>query len=289
MILATLQAASQAGEAAGAAPAPPPAEAFDVSALILHHISDGHDIEIPFTQQVIQLPRLHIGSLDISITRHVVMMWIASAILFLLAWSAARATKEPVPRGFRNALEALIKYLRDEIVRKAIGPEEGDRFLPYLLTCFFFIWTCNLLGLVPGMSTATSNIGVTAALAGLAFLVIQGAGIREYGLWKHLKHIVPGGLPLWLYPIMIPVEILSLFTKPFALCIRLFANMTAGHVVIIGLISLIFILKTAWASLFAVPFTLFIFVLELLVCFIQAYIFTTLVSTFIGMSVHPSH
>jgi F-type H+-transporting ATPase subunit a len=111
----------------------------------------------------------------------------------------------------------------------------------------------------------------------------------KFGVLGHLKNIVPGGLPLWLYPIMIPVEILGLFTKPFALCIRLFANMTSGHVVIIGLISLIFILKTAWVAAVSVPFTLFIFVLELLVCFIQAFIFTTLVSTFIGMSVHPSH
>jgi F-type H+-transporting ATPase subunit a len=139
------------------------------------------------------------------------------------------------------------------------------------------------------MSTPTSNIGVTAALAGIAFVIIQAAGIRQLGFMTHVKNIVPGGLPIWLYPIMIPVEILGLLTKPFALCIRLFANMTAGHVVIIGLISLIFILKTAWMATVSVPFTLFIYVLELLVCFLQAYIFTVLVSTFIGMSAHPAH
>jgi F-type H+-transporting ATPase subunit a len=119
--------------------------------------------------------------------------------------------------------------------------------------------------------------------------MIHFAGIRQYGVVKHFQHVMPGGLPAWLYPIMLPVEILGMFTKPFALCIRLFANMTAGHVVIIGLISLIFILKSIWVAAFSVPFTLFIFVLELLVCFIQAFIFTTLVSTFIGMSVHPAH
>ena len=263
-------------------------EAFNVSDLIMHHITNSHEIEIPFTHYAIPLPRIHLGGFDFSITKHVVMMWIACAVLFGLAWLAARRASDPVPTGWRNGFEMIIKYLRDEIVRKTIG-HDGDKYLSYLLTCFFFIWTCNLLGLIPSMSTPTSNIGVTAALAGLAFIMIQFAGIRQYGLVKHLKHIVPGGLPLWLYPIMIPVEILGVLTKPFALCIRLFANMTAGHVVIIGLISLIFILKSVWVAAFSVPFTLFIFVLELLVCFIQAFIFTTLVSTFIGMSVRPAH
>jgi F-type H+-transporting ATPase subunit a len=271
-----------------ATPAPPAEGAFDVGELINHHITDGNAIEIPFTHASIPLGKIHIGAVDLSITRHVVMMWIAFAVLLLLGLSATRRVKDPVPRGWRTVFEVFIRYIRDEIARKTIG-DEGDRYLPYLLTCFFFIWTCNLLGLVPGLSTPTSNISVTAALAVLAFVMIHLAGIREYGIVKHLKHIMPGGLPAWLYPIMLPVEILSMFTKPFALCIRLFANMTAGHVVIIGLISLIFILKSVWVAAFSVPFTLFIFVLELLVCFIQAYIFTTLVSTFIGMSVRPAH
>jgi F-type H+-transporting ATPase subunit a len=270
------------------APAPAAEGAFNVSDLIMTHISDGHEIEIPFTHVSIPLPHLHAFGLDLSITRHVAMMWIACVILFLLAWGASRTASRPVPSGWRAVFEVFIKYIRDEIARKSIG-HDADRYLPYLLTCFFFIWTCNLLGLIPGMSTPTSNIGVTAALAGLAFVMIHVAGMRQFGVIHHLKNVMPGGLPLWLYPIMLPVEILGLFTKPFALCIRLFANMTAGHVVIIGLISLIFILKTAWMAAVSVPFTLFIYVLELLVCFIQAYIFTTLVSTFIGMSVHPAH
>jgi F-type H+-transporting ATPase subunit a len=263
-------------------------EAFDVSGLIMHHLTNSNEIEVPFTHLSIPLPRIHIGAFDLSVTKHVVMMWIACAILFVLARLAARRASDPVPTGWRNGFEVLIKYLRDEIVRKTIG-HDADKYLSYLLTCFFFIWTCGLLGLVPSMSTPTSNIAVTATLAILAFLVIQVAGMVKFGVLGHLKNIVPGGLPVWLYPIMIPVEILGLFTKPFALCIRLFANMTAGHVVILGLISLIFILKTAWVATVSVPFTLFIFVLELLVCFIQAFIFTTLVSTFIGMSVHPAH
>jgi F-type H+-transporting ATPase subunit a len=280
-------AATQVATAA-AAQAPTTEGAFNVSELINHHITDGNEIEIPFTHASIPLWKIQIGTVDLSITRHVVMMWIAFAVLLLLGLIAARRAKDPVPRGWRTVFEVFIKYLRDEIARKTIG-DDGDRYLPYLLTSFFFIWTCNLLGLIPGLSTPTSNISVTAALALLAFFMIHLSGIRHYGIVKHLKHVMPGGLPAWLYPIMLPVEILGMFTKPFALCIRLFANMTAGHVVIIGLISLIFILKSIWVAAFSVPFTLFIFVLELLVCFIQAFIFTTLVSTFIGMSVRPAH
>ena len=268
--------------------APHSGDGFDVADLIMTHITDGHEIEIPFTHIEIPLPHIHLLGVDLSITRHVVMMWIACLLLLAIARFAASRVDRSVPSGWRAIFEVFIKYIRDEIARKSIG-HEADRYLPYLLTCFFFIWTCNLFGLIPGMSTATSNIGVTATLAALAFFMIHLAGIRQYGFVKHVKNVMPGGLPLWLYPIMLPVEILGLFTKPFALCIRLFANMTAGHVVIIGLISLIFILKSAWVAAVSVPFTLFIYVLELLVCFIQAYIFTTLVSTFIGMSVHPAH
>ena len=281
-----IAAAAAAAEAATPAQAQP--ENFNVSELIMHHITDSHEFEIPFTHKSIELPRLHVGRFDISITNHVVMLWLGALILFVAAFTAARRAADPVPSGIRNFFEAIIKYLRDEIVRKAIG-HDADKYLPYLMTCFFFIWTCNLLGLVPGLSTPTSNIAVTAVLAIVAFIVIQLAGIVKYGVLGHAKNVVPGGLPMWLYPIMIPVEILGLFTKPFALCIRLFANMIAGHVVIIGLISLIFILKSVWVAGVSVPFTLFIFVLELLVCFIQAFIFTTLVATFIGMSAHPAH
>jgi F-type H+-transporting ATPase subunit a len=268
--------------------APETGSGFSVTDLIMGHILDSREIEIPFTHTAIALPPLHLGPYDLSITRSVVMMWIASGLLLVVTLAAARRAKDAVPTGSRNVLEVFVKYFREEIAGKLIG-HDSDRYLPYLLTCFFFVWFCNMVGLIPGFATPTGNISVTACLAGLAFLTIQGAGVRQYGLVKHLKNVVPGGLPLWLYPIMVPVEILGQFTKPFALCIRLFANMTAGHVVIIGLISLIFILKSAWVATVAVPFTLFIFVLELLVCFIQAYIFTTLVATFIGMSAHPAH
>ncbi len=266
----------------------PPGEAFNPGELIMHHILDSREIEVPFTGQVIELPEWKVGGVDLSITRTVVMMWIASALLVVLLVLAARRAKEAVPRGLRGLLEILILFIRDEVARKALG-HDADRYLGFLLTSFFFILMCNLLGLIPGMSTATGSISVTAALAGMAFVTIQMAGIREHGFVGHFRNLLPGGLPGWLVPIMLPAEIIGVFTKPFALCIRLFANMTAGHVVILSLVSLIFIMKTVYFAAISVPFTLFVYLLEILVAFLQAFIFTLLTAYFIGMAAHPAH
>ena len=281
-------AAAQGGQAAHGAQAA--GAEFDPAGTILHHILDSHEIEIPFTGRSIELPRLELFGIDVSITRNVVMMWIAAAILLLLFWIASRQARRPqeAPRGLRGMLEPIILYIRDEIVRKSMG-KEGDAYLPFFLTVFFFILACALLGLVPGFGTPTSAIGVTAALAGIVLVLTQWAGIRHHGVVGHFRNLVPHGLPAWLLPIMIPVELLGVFARPFALAIRLFANMMAGHVVIISLISLIFIMETLLVAPVSVAFTLFIFVLELMVAFIQAYIFTMLAALFIGMSVHPAH
>jgi F-type H+-transporting ATPase subunit a len=216
------------------------------------------------------------------------MMWIVCALLVGLFALAARHTKDPVPKGLRALFEIFIVFVRDEIGRKSIGPH-ADRYVGYLLTTFFFVLFCNLLGLIPGLSTATGNISVTAGLAVVAFIMIQSAGIREHGFVRHFLNLVPHGVPAWLIPIMLVVELLSMFIKPFALCIRLFANMMAGHVVILALISLIFILKIIWVAPLSVAFALFINLLEILVAFIQAYIFTMLTAQFMGMAVHPAH
>jgi len=279
---------THAVQAAAAAAPPAHGGAFDAGPYILHHILDSNTIEIPWSGKEIHLPTLHLGSFALPITRNVVMMWVASAILVVLFTLAARRAKEPVPRGLRNVLETLMLWVRDDIARKTIG-HGADRYLPFLLTLFFFVLTCNLLGLIPGMGTATSAISVTAALATMALVMIHFAGIREYGVIKHFKNLVPHGIPLLLLPVMIVVEALGILSRPFALAIRLFANMTAGHVVILSLVGIIFLLQTPWVALAAVPFTLFILLLELLVCFIQAYIFTMLASLFIGMSAHPAH
>ncbi|MEK7283605.1 MAG: F0F1 ATP synthase subunit A [Acidobacteriota bacterium] len=261
--------------------------AFDAGESIFHHILDSQTLELPFVGEI-HLPTLHLGPYDLPITRHAVMMWVASAVILLVLWLATRR-RTLVPKGIHNVMEAIVVFVRDELARKNIG-HHGDRFVPYLLTTFVFILACNLLGLIPYMATATGNIGVTAALAGMAFIMIQVAGLREHGVAGHFRNLVPHGLPAWLLPIMIPVEILGMFTKPFALCVRLFANMTAGHVVILSLISLVFILQKAWVgAVLTVPFALFINGIELLVAFLQAYIFTMLTSLFIGMTVHPQH
>jgi len=270
---------------------------YDPGESIMHHILDSPEIEIPLTHATIPLPQFEPigGFLDLSITKHVAMMWFASAILILAFGLAGRRRGEVVPRGLRNVFEVFVLFIRDEVARRAM-PKHGDRFLGYLLTTFFFILTCNLLGLIPGMATATGNISVTAALAVVSFLVIQVSGIREYGLAKHLGNLLPRGLPKALVPLMFVLEVMSNLIRPFALCIRLFANMMAGHVVILAFISLIFILASLFSPVIgylaapvAVVFALFVHFLELLVAFLQAFIFTMLTAQFIGMSVQPSH
>lgn len=255
---------------------------------ILHHVLDSRQLDFePFG--VIHLPEIHLFGFDISITKHVVFMWVALLILVLIFRVAAKSYKKSlVPKGVTNLMEVFIVFVRDEIARPTIG-KGFESFLPYLLTVFFFILTCNFIGLIPYGSTATSNISVTATLAVLSFFVIQGGGIKKNGLFGYFKGLLPHGLPFWLIPIMLVVEILGLFTKPFALAIRLFANMTAGHIVILALLGLIFILHTYFVVPVSISFALFIYLLEILVALIQAYIFTMLSSLFIGMAVHQEH
>jgi F-type H+-transporting ATPase subunit a len=260
---------------------------FDAGEHILHHIGDSQVLDLePFGE--IHLPTVRLGPVVLPITRHVVMMWAACAVIALIVWLANRK-RSMVPHGIRNILEAMVVFVRDDLARKNI-PHHADRFVPYLASTFLFILVCNLLGLLPYGATPTGNISVTAGLAGVAFLMIQGAGIREHGLVGHFKNLVPHGIPMALLPIMVLVEFIGMFVKPFALCVRLFANMTGGHVVILSLISLVFILKRAWVgAVLSVPFSLFIESIEILVAFLQAYIFTMLTSLFIGMSAHPQH
>ena len=255
---------------------------------ILHHVFDSREIELPFLGYV-HLPEIHLFGLDLSITKHVVFMWIAAVILIITLLKVSRSYKKSlVPKGVSNFMEVMIVFVRDEIVKPTIG-HGYEKFLPYLLTVFFFILTCNFLGLVPYGSTATGNIAVTATLATISFLFIQIGGMMKNGVFGYFKGLLPHGLPFWLIPVMLIVEILGLFTKPFALAIRLFANMTAGHIVIFALIGLIFILKTYLAVPVSIGFALFIYLLEILVALIQAYIFTMLSSLFIGMAYHQEH
>jgi F-type H+-transporting ATPase subunit a len=259
------------------------------SGWILHHVLDGREIELPFLGYV-HIPQFPlVFGIDITPTKHVVFMWIAAILVFLTFFSIAKRYKTSlVPKRFTNFFEVLIVFVRDEIAEPTLG-RAYQSFLPFLLTMFFFILFGNFLGLIPFSSTFTSNIAVTAALAIISFIMIQFGGMKQNGFFGYFKGLVPHGIPVMLLPLMVLVEILGLFTKPFALCIRLFANMIAGHTVILALIGLIFFMGTIFIAPVSVAFAIFIYLLEILVALIQAYIFTMLTSLFIGMAVHQEH
>ena len=280
----TLQAVADSSAHAGAAHG----GEENIFTTLLHHVYDSGYLELPFyhnpdpTKHGIALPQFELFGIDLSITKHVVFLWLAAVILVMtLSFIARKNLKNKVPRGLGNLVEVFVVFVRDEIVIPNMG-KGGVKYLPYLLTNFFFILLMNLLGLIPYGASATGNISVTAGLAIIAFLMIQISAIRAQGLGHYLAHLT-GGVHWTLWPIMIPIEVLGLFTKPFALCIRLFANMSGGHIVILALIGLIFIFKSFMVAPVSVAFALGIYMLELFVSFLQAYIFTMLTSLFMGL------
>jgi F-type H+-transporting ATPase subunit a len=184
-----------------------------------------------------------------------------------------------------GAVEEVVLFVRGIAVR-GIGEHDADRYTPYLCTIFFFVLFCGLIGVLPFTATATGNIAVTASLAMCTFVLTQIAGMRSQGVIGYWTHLVPKGVPLWLYPLMIPVELLSLFTKPFALTVRLFANMIAGHLMILILLGLVFLLGSVFVAPISIALALGVYVLELLVIGVQALIFTLLSASFIGMASH---
>ena len=257
---------------------------------ILHHVMDANYVDFgPLGK--LYLPKIELFGIDLSITKDIFFLWVVAIILVILLLFISRGYKKSlIPKGITNLFEIMIIFVRDEIVKPAIG-KGYEAFMPYMLSLFFFILFVNMFGLIPtpNLVVPTGNIGVTASLALISFIAIQIGGIRNLGFFHYLKSLVPKGMPGWIIVIMIPLEILGLFTKPFALCIRLFANMIAGHIVIFSLLGLIFIMHSIYVSPVAVGFTLFIELLEILIAFIQAYIFTMLTALFIGMAMHPEH
>ncbi|MCK4893095.1 MAG: F0F1 ATP synthase subunit A [Calditrichia bacterium] len=263
----------------------------DLGDFIIHHIQDSHEwnvfgyhIHLPTFKPIYVFGI----ELDLSITQHVLMMWIVS-ILLILTFGLLFRKKKLVPTGFAAILETMVLFVRDEIAIPNIGLKDGKRLTPLLATMFFFILSCNLIGLIPLFGTATGNITVTASLAIITFSTTQIMGMVKNGVLGYFKSMVPHGVPFPLLFIIVPIEIIGLFTKPFALAMRLFANMIAGHTVIFALIGLIIAIESYLVSPFAVGFAVFINLLEILVAFIQAYIFTMLSSLFIGMAMHPEH
>jgi len=228
--------------------------------------------------------------INLSITKNVASMLLSTLMLLFLLGKVSRSykRKKEAPRGLQSFLEPIILFVREDIIKSNIGPKH-EKYTMFLLTVFFFILINNLLGLTPGAANVTGNISVTFVLSMFTFVIITLSANKGY--WKHL--INPPGTPLALLPIMIPIEIFGVFTKPFALMIRLFANITAGHIIIFSLISLIFVASdngvnagAGWAvAPMSVLFVLFIFLIEILVAFLQAYIFTLLSAVFIGLAV----
>lgn len=231
---------------------------------------------------------------DLSITRNVVQMFLALIVLIWLMTSIAKRYREgqgvtSAPKGWQNAIEPVITFIRDEVAKPNLG-HSYRRYMPLLLSLFFFILINTMFGLIPGSANVTGNIAFTAVLGVISFLVITFSGNKHY--WGHIFNPpVPAGIKF----IMIPVEILSVFTKPFALIIRLFANMLAGHIIIICLVSLIFIFGNMSVGIgvgfspISIAFAVFIYVIEILVAFIQAFIFTNLTAVFIGQAIEDSH
>ena len=232
----------------------------------------------------------NVDFVNLSITKNVASMLLSVIILFFVLMRTTRGykNKKESPKGVQSFLEPLILFVIDDIIKSNIGPKY-KKYTMFLLTVFFFILVNNLLGLTPGAANVTGNISVTFVLSVFTFVIITFSANKGY--WKHI--VKPPGTPIPLLPIMIPIEIFGVFTKPFALMIRLFANITAGHIIIFSLISLIFVASNNGENVIAgwsvapisVLFVLFIFLIEILVAFLQAYIFTLLSAVFIGLAV----
>jgi len=272
----TLRSAAQASAEHG--------EKFDFNHL-LEHLHDSRELEIPFGHvELPHFPPVQIGeySIDLSMTKHVFFLLFAGLLLTPMAVYASRKIRRnPVPTGFANLVEILVVFVRDEVVLPTMGPA-GQKYVPFILTTFLYILIMNLLGLMPFGASATGNISVTAGLALVAFVMIQVAAIRAQGFAHYLAHFT-GGVAWWLWPIMIPIEVLGIFTKAFALCMRLFANMSGGHIVILSLLGFIFLARSYFFAPVPVVFVLAINFLELLVAFIQAYVFAMLTALFMGL------
>jgi F-type H+-transporting ATPase subunit a len=269
---------------------------------IMEHLSNSHHLELPYWNppysyalELPHFPPVHIGgvAIDFSITKHLVFLLTAALLVTLVLLYTASAVKRAQaenrpPRGFAGAIEAIALYIRQEVILPNVGAH-GEGYVNYLLTVFFLLLTANLLGLLPWGATATANIAVTGAMALISLVVIEISGMKSLGLKGYLGTIfyLPHGLPTLLKPVMLvimtPIEIIGKLAKPFALAVRLFANMTAGHVVVLALIGLTFFFKSYTVGIAASVMATGIMLLELFVAFLQAFVFTLLTSVFIGL------
>jgi F-type H+-transporting ATPase subunit a len=295
------------------------AEKFQAGEVIIEHVSNSA-IDHP----LIHLPTIF--GIDFSVTKHVLMLWIVAAtVAIAVLWAIRRYVKQDrlVPSGFMNALEFVVEFVRDSIVQPNVGKKWVNTWTPLILTLFIFILSANAIGLIPifevlellnrwvihagpdafisrlihGGSTPTGNFNVTAALASITFVAIIVAGSKAHGFVKHWLNIVPKGLNPVIYVILIPIEVLGMFVRPFALTMRLAANMTGGHIAILAILSFVFISKELLGAIagfgtgfgLSVPLAVLISMLEMIVVLVQAYVFTLLTAVFIGMAIHAHH
>ena len=295
-------------------------EGFDAGTVIIEHVSNS-GIDHP----LIHLPT--VLGIDFSITKHVFMLWlVAGTVCAVTTWTVRRYLRQDrqVPTGFMNGLEAVVMFIRDSIVAPNVGRKWVSTWTPLILTFFVFILAANAIGLIPifevlglidhwalhtsedsflkqvlhGGTTATANFNVTAALATITFGAIIVAGTMAHGFVQHWKNLVPHGLPWWVYILLIPIEVMGMFVKPFALTMRLAANMTGGHIAILAILSFVFLFAEMFQSPFAgigvgvavsIPLAVGISALEIIVVLVQAYVFTLLSAVFIGMAINVHH
>jgi F-type H+-transporting ATPase subunit a len=295
-------------------------EKFDAGRTIIEHVSNSNP-EHP----IIHLPTIF--GIDLSVTKHVLMLWIVAALLFIVVtWTVRRYLRQDrlIPSGFMNALEIIVEFVRDSIVVPNIGRKWANTWTPLVVTFFLFILTANAIGMVPifetlglldhsvlhtgehslvqrllhGGTTATANYNVTAGLATVTFFAIIAAGSLAHGFVKHWINLVPHGMAWPLYILLIPIETLSMFVRPFALTMRLAANMTGGHIAILAILSFVFLFAEMFRSALAgigvgvvlsLPLAVGISGLEIIVILVQAYVFTLLTAVFIGMAINVHH
>lgn len=296
------------------------AEKFNAGRTIIEHVSNS-SVEHP----LIHLPTLF--GIDFSVTKHVLMLWLVAGVVFLVVTATVRRflrQERPIPTGLMNALEAMVEFIRDSIVLPNVGKKWVNTWTPLLLTFFVFILCANAIGLIPvfevvglldhfvlhtadgsivkqllhGGTTATANFNVTAALALITFFAIIIAGSRAHGFVQHWINLVPHGLAWPLYILLIPIEIMGMLVRPFALTMRLAANMTGGHIAILAILSFVFLFAEMFGRAIAgvgvgvavsVPLASMISMLEIIVVLVQAYVFTLLSAVFIGMAIHVHH
>ena len=299
--------------------AAPAAEGFNAGEVIIEHVANS-GLDHP----LIHLPT--IAGIDFSVTKHVLMLWVVATLVFLIVTATVRRYLRQdrlVPSGFMNALESVVEFIRDTVARPSVGDKWTKTWTPLLLTLFVFILSANAIGMIPvfevlgllnhwvlhaseesflglvlhGGSTATSNFNVTAALAVISFFAIIVAGSRAHGPVQHWKNLVPHGVSPALAVALIPIEILGMLVRPFALTMRLAANMTGGHIAILAILSFVFILTEMAGQAvgmgigvaFSVPLAVGISALEIIIILVQAYVFTLLTAVFIGMAIHAHH